>query len=99
MFKQALEKLVKMDANTQKTLLREIKKLHHKGQGKAGAAFHEIPPTDFFPDNSDVNERKMKLKLIQVDKELKLFSSHKTASRTKELEKGTLKLTMERSSG
>ena len=68
-------------------------------EGKAGAAFHEIPPTDFFPDNSDVNERKMKLKLIQVDKELKLFSSHKTASRTKELEKGTLKLTMERSSG
>ena len=50
MSKQALEKLVKMDANTQKTLLRYIKKLHHKGQGKAGAAFHEIPPTDFFPD-------------------------------------------------
>ena len=49
MFKQALEKLVKMDANTQKTLLREIKKLHHKGQGKARAAFHEIPPNDFFP--------------------------------------------------
>ena len=48
-----------MGANTQKTLLRDIKKLHHKGQGKAGAAFHEIPPTDFFPDISDVNERKM----------------------------------------
>ena len=32
-----------------RNLLREIKKLHHKGQGKAGAAFHEIPPTDFFP--------------------------------------------------
>ena len=37
MYKQALEKLVKMDVKTQKTLLREIKKLHHKGQGKAGA--------------------------------------------------------------
>ena len=37
MFKQALEKLVKMDVNTQKALLREIKKLHHKGQGKAAA--------------------------------------------------------------
>ena len=44
MFKQALEKLVKMDANTQKTLLREIKKIHHKGQGK---------------DISEVNERKI----------------------------------------
>ena len=93
MFKQALEKLVKMDANTERTLLREIKKLHHKGQGKAGAAFHEIPPTDFFPDISDVNERKMmffnqckeELKssrkyLTWVDKEFKLFSSHNTAS-------------------
>ena len=77
------------------------------GQGKAGAAFHEIPPTDFFPDSSDVNERKMMffnqckedLKLSQVDKKFKLFSSHKTASPTKEVEKGTLKLTMERSSG
>ena len=107
MFKLALEKLVRKDANIQKTLLREIKKFHHKGQGKAGAAFHEIPPTDFFPDISDVNERKMMffnqckedLKLSQVDKKFKLFSSHKTASPTKEVEKGTLKLTMERSSG
>ena len=93
-------------------MLREIKKSHHKGQGKAGAAFHEIPPTDFFPDISDVNERTMmffkqckeELKLSRkylttVDKEFKLFSSHKTASPTKELEEGTLKLTMERSSG
>ena len=47
MFKLALEKLVRKDANIQKTLSREIKNLHHKGQGKAGAAFHEIPPTDF----------------------------------------------------
>ena len=90
-----------------RTLLREIKKLHHKGQGKAGTAFHEIPPTDFFPDISDVNERKMmffkqckeELKLSQkyltwVDKEFKLFSSS-----TKELEEGTLKLTRERYSG
>ena len=112
MFKLALEKLVRKDANIQKTLLREIKKLHHKGQGKAGAAFHEIPPTDFFPDISDVNERKMmffkqckeELKLSQkyltwVDKEFKLFSSHNTASPTKELEEGTLTLTRERSSG
>ena len=112
MFKRAMKKLLRKDANTQKTLLREIKKFHHKGQGKAGAAFHEIPPTDFFPDISDVNERKMmffkqckeELKLSQkyltwVDKEFKLFSSHKTASPTKEVEKGTLKLTMERSSG
>ena len=53
MFKRAMKKLVRKDANTQKTLLREIKKFHHKGQGKAGAAFHEIPPTDFFPDISD----------------------------------------------
>ena len=97
MFKRAMKKLVRKDANTQKTLLREIKKFHHKGQGKAGAAFHEIPPTDFFPDISDVNERKMmffkqckeELKLSQkyltwVDKEFKVFSSHKTA-----LEEGT----------
>ena len=102
MFKLALEKLVRKDANIQKTLLREIKKLHHKGQGKAGAALPEIPPTDFFPDISDVNERKMmffkqckeELKLSRkyltwVDKEFKLFSSHKTASPTKELEEGT----------
>ena len=107
MFKRAMKKLVRKDANTQKTLLREIKKFQHKGQGKAGAAFHKIPPTDFFPDISDVNERKMmffsqckeELKLSQVDKEFKLFNSHKTASPTKELEEGTLKLTMERSSG
>ena len=112
MFKLALEKLVRKDANIQKTLLSEIKKLHHKGQGKAGAAFHEIPPTDFFPDISDVNERKMmffkqckeELKLSQkyltwVDKEFKLFSSHNTASPTKELREGTLTLTRERSSG
>ena len=71
-------------------------------EGKAGAAFHEIPPNDFFPDISDVNERKMmffkqckeELKLSQkyitwVDKEFKLFSSHNTASPTKELEEGT----------
>ena len=51
---------------------------------------------------SDVNERKMmffkqckeELKLSRkyltwVDKEFKLFSSHKTASPTKELEEGT----------
>ena len=57
MFKLALEKLVRKDANIQKTLLTEIKKLHHKGQGKAGAALHEIPLTDFPPDISDVNER------------------------------------------
>ena len=31
-----------MGANTQKTLLRDIKKLHHKGQGKAGAAFRRL---------------------------------------------------------
>ena len=72
----------------------------------------EIPPTDFFPDISDVNERKMRffnqckeeLKLSRkyltwVDKEFKLFSSHKTASQTKGLKEGTLKLTRERSSG
>ena len=66
----------------------------------------------FFPDISDVNERKMmffkqckeELKLSQkyltwVDKEFKLFSSHNTASPTKELEEGTLTLTRERSSG
>ena len=95
-----------------RTLLREIKKLHHKGQGKAGATFHEIPQTDFFPDISNVNEQKMmffkqckeELKLSQkyltwVDKEFKLFSSHNTASPTKELEEGTLTLTRERSSG
>ena len=112
MFKRAMKKLVRKDANTQKTLLREIKKFQHKGQGKAGAAFHKIPPTDFFPDISDVNERKMmffkqckeELKLSQkyltwVDKEFKLFSSHNTASPTKELEEGTLTLTRERSSG
>ena len=57
MFKLALEKLVRKDANIQKPLLREIKKLHHKGQGKAWVAFHEIAPTDFSPDISDVNER------------------------------------------
>ena len=50
------------------------------------------------------NQYKEKLKLSRkyltwVDKELKLFSSHKTASPTKELEEGTLKLTRERSSG
>ena len=39
-----------------RTLLREIKTLHHKGQGKAGAAFHEIPPTDLFPDISDAKD-------------------------------------------
>ena len=95
-----------------RTLLREIKKLHHKGQGKAGAAFHEIPPTDFFPELSDVNEQKMmffkqckeELKLSQknltwIYKELKLFSSHNTASPTKELREGILTLTRERSSG
>ena len=71
MFKLALEKLVRKDANIQKTLLREIKKLHHKGQGKAGAAFQEIPPTDFFPDISDVNERKMMF-FKQCKEELKL---------------------------
>ena len=60
-----------MDANTQKTLLREIKKFQHKGQGKAGAAFHEIPPTDFFPDISDVNEREMMF-FNQCKEELKL---------------------------
>ena len=111
MFKLALEKLVRKDANIQKTLLREIKKLHHKGQGKAGAALPEIPPTDFFPDISDVNERKMmffkhrkeELKLSQkyltlADKKFKLFSSHNTASPTKELEEGTLTLMRERSS-
>ena len=72
------------------------------GQGKAGAAFHEIPPTDFFPDIFDVNERKMmlfkqckeELKLSQkyltwVDKEFKVFSSHNTALPNKELEEGT----------
>ena len=59
MFKLALEKLVRKDTNIQKTLLREMKKLRHKGQGEAGAAFHEIPPTDFFPDISDLNEQKM----------------------------------------
>ena len=72
----------------------------------------EIPPTDFFPDISDVNERKMRffnqckeeLKLSRkyltwVDKEFKLFSSHKTASQTKGLKEGTLKLTRERYSG
>ena len=48
MFKREMKKLVRKDANTQNTLLREIKKFQHKGQGKAGAAFHEIPPTDFF---------------------------------------------------
>ena len=37
--------------------------------------------------------------LTWVDKEFKLFSSHKTASPTKELEEGTLTLTRERSSG
>ena len=72
----------------------------------------EIPPTDFFPDISDVNERKMRffnqckeeLKLSRkyltwVDKEFKLFSSHKTVSRTKGLKEGGLKLTRARSSG
>ena len=106
MFKRAMKKLVRTDANTQKTLLREIKKFHHKGQGKAGAAFQEIPLTDFFPDISNVNERKMmffnqckeELKLSQVDKEFKLFSSHNTASPTKESEEGTLTLARERSS-
>ena len=48
MFKRAMKKLLRKDANTQKTLLREIKKFHHKGQGKAGTAFHEILPADFF---------------------------------------------------
>ena len=47
---------------------------------------------------------KEELKLSQkyitwVDKEFKLFSSHKTVSPTKELEEGTLKLTRERYSG
>ena len=92
--------------------MREIKKFHHKGQGKAGAAFHEIPPTDFFPDISDVNERKVmffkqckeELKLSRnyltwLDKEFNLFSSHNTASPKKELEEGTFTLTKERSSG
>ena len=56
MFKRAMEKLVRQDANIQKTLLIEIKKLYHKGQGKAGAAFHEIPPTDFSL-TSQINSR------------------------------------------
>ena len=56
MFKLALKKLVKKDANTQKNFLREINKLHHKGQGKARAAFHEIPPTDFSL-TSQINSR------------------------------------------
>ena len=71
MFKREMKKLVRKDANTQKTLLREIKKFQHKGQGKAGAAFHEIPPTDFFPDISDVKERKMMF-FNQCNEELKL---------------------------
>ena len=71
-FKLALEKLVRKDTNIQKTLLREIKKLHHKGQGKAGAAFHEIPPTEFFPDISDVNEQMMMF-FKQSKEELKAF--------------------------
>ena len=54
-----------------RTLLREIKKLHHKGQGKAGATFHEIPQTDFFPDISNVNEQKMMF-FKQCKEELKL---------------------------
>ena len=54
-----------------RTLLREIKKLHNKGQGKAGAAFHEILPTDFFPELSDVNEQKMMF-FKQCKEELKL---------------------------
>ena len=75
MFKLALEKLVRKDANIQKTLLREIKKLHHKGQGKAGTAFHEIPPTDFFPDISDVNKRKMMF-FKQCKEQLKLSQKY-----------------------
>ena len=66
-----MEKLVRQDANIQKSLLIEIKKLYHKGQGKAGAAFHEIPPSDFFPDISNVNEQKMMF-FKQCKEELKL---------------------------
>ena len=35
MFQRAMEKLVRKDASTQKTLLGEIKKFHHKGKEKA----------------------------------------------------------------
>ena len=52
----------------------------------------------FFSQCKD--ELKLSRKFLPwVDKEFKLFSSHKTASPTKELEEGTLKLTRERSSG
>ena len=42
-------KTVRKDANTQKFCWDKKRSFTTRlGQGKAGAAFHEIPPTDFF---------------------------------------------------